>query len=233
LTEYNFRDTYNESLQAYIETFISDERKQKLKEMLHLRINYLSMITDSLLDQHNVNAVMRTSELMGLMDLYNIPYNGELKQQRSVTRGAHQWTNLYEFESGKMGLRNCIDGLRSKNYKIYVASSSHSNQFTPQNVPLDHPLAIILGNEHEGISEEAMELADGCIKIPMYGFTESYNVSVAAALIMYPIVERIRSGAIPFPHIDEIQKRDTYYKWLWHSIKHPVFHYQTWLKENR
>jgi tRNA (guanosine-2'-O-)-methyltransferase len=88
-----------------------------------------------------------------------------------------------------------------------------------------------MGNEHRGASEEAIALADGFLKIPMYGFTESYNVSVAAALIGLPIIQKVRESEV-YWGLTEIQKRDLYFEWIWHSIKNPDKVYAEW-KNNR
>ncbi len=124
-----------------------------------------------------------------------------------------------------------MNDLKSKNYKIYVASSDQVSSYTPHSVPLDQPIAILMGNEQRGATEEAISLCDGTIHIPMYGFTESFNVSVAGALLLSPIVERLRSSEIQWALSDE-EKRDLYFEWIWYSVKYPDVLYKEWLVNN-
>ena len=224
-----FQKEFNADLQGYVESFMTPERVLSLKKTLEKRTRQITLVAESLLDEHNIHALLRSSECFGLQDFHNIPYkNANLKKNRSVTRGAFQWTHVYNYGDFENSTQACISHLKSKNYKVYVASSDTGSSYTPANLPLDNPIAILMGNEQRGATEESLMLCDGTIHIPMYGFTESFNVSVAGALLLSPIVERLRSSEISWG-LTDLEKRDLYFEWIWHSVKYPDVLYKEWL----
>ena len=226
----NYRTQFDADLLTFVEQFVFEDRKATLKKMINMRTQYLTFVAEQLLDEHNVYAIVRTSECYGLQDFYNIPFDKALKKNRTITRGAFNWSHIYNYPQPETTV-DCIKDLKSKGYRVYTTSSHFDSAILPHEVPLDKPIAVVLGNEHRGASEEAIALADGFLKIPMYGFTESYNVSVAAALIGLPIIQKIRESEVSWG-LNEIQKRDLYFEWIWHSIKNPDKVYAEW-KNNR
>lgn len=228
----DYRRIINTELQEFIEQFITEDRKKILKKIIDKRTHRLAFVAEQLIDEHNIHAIIRTSECFGLQNFYNVPFVGNLKKNRSVTRGALQWTHIYEFTEEKESIVSCINYLKSEGYKVYATSSNFESHFTPQTVPVDSKIAIIMGNEHRGVSETALKMSDGIIEIPMYGFTESFNVSVAAALLTQPIVERIRNTST-ISEMDDEYKNNLYYEWLWHSIKHPDKVFKEWMERKK
>lgn len=222
----DYRTQFDAELLEFVEQFVFDERKATLKSMIEKRTQYLTFVAEQLLDEHNVHAIVRTSECFGLQDFHNIPFDKALKKNRTITRGAFNWSHIYNYPQPET-TSDCINALKSKGYRVYTTSSHFDNVIMPHEVPIDKPIAILMGNEHQGASEEAIALADGFVKIPMYGFTESFNVSVAAALIGLPIIQKIRESEISWG-LDEKQKQDLYFEWIWHSIKNPDKVYNEW-----
>ncbi len=226
-----FRSEYNKDLQTYVEGFMTEERKESLHKILENRTKHIVLVAENLFDEHNIHAMIRSSECLGIQDFYSMSKKNSLMKKNKVTRGALQWTDIYNFEDEQVPTKACIDNLRAKGYKVYSTSSNIETSITPFNISIDSPIAIIMGNEHEGVSPLALELSDGVIKIPMYGFTESYNVSVAASLLLQPLIERIRQSEINW-RLTAIEKRDLYYKWIWYSIKYPDVLYNDWIVNN-
>jgi tRNA (guanosine-2'-O-)-methyltransferase len=216
----DFRTYYDKDLLAYVETFMTESRKSILREVLEKRTKYLTLVSENFIDQHNIHACIRSSECFGLQDFHNIAAAGvKMKPNKSVNRGATQWTHVYDYEESPQPTIDCINNLKSKGYKIYAAHLDE-NAFTPQNIPIDQPMAIILGKEKEGISQEALDHCNGIVSIPMYGFTESFNVSVAGSLLIQPIIARIHDSEVDW-RLTEGEKELLYYEWTWHSIKYP------------
>lgn len=228
----SYRKVYDEKLKGFIESFMTQERIAVLHKILPNRTRHITLVAERLLDEHNIHALIRTSESLGLQDFHNIPYqNAILKRNKSVTRGAFQWTHIYHYHDIASNSLECITHLRTKGYKIYASSSNIKSHYTPFNVPIETPLAIIMGNEHRGISEDVMENIDGIISIPMYGFTESFNVSVAGSLIAQPIVERLRTSKVEWS-LSELELRNLYFEWIWNNVKNPDVLYKEWLVQN-
>jgi tRNA (guanosine-2'-O-)-methyltransferase len=90
---------------------------------------------------------------------------------------------------------NCYNEIKNRGYKL-VATTPHTEDYRIQDIDLDMPLAIAFGTERRGISDELLELADAHVKIPMYGFTESFNLSVSAALVLQALRQRLESSEI-------------------------------------
>lgn len=227
----DFRTYYDKDLLAYVESFMTESRKSILREVLEKRTKYLTLVSENFIDQHNIHACIRSSECFGLQDFHNIPAKGvNLKPNKSVNRGATQWTHVYDYQEFPNSTLACINNLKTKGYKVYVAHYD-KKAYTPQTIPINEPLAIVLGKEKEGISQEAFENSDGIISIPMYGFTESFNVSVAGSLILQPIISRIHESNVDWQLTDG-EKELLYYEWSWHSIKYPENLYKEWLVNN-
>ncbi|MBC7864154.1 MAG: TrmH family RNA methyltransferase, partial [Bacteroidia bacterium] len=128
--------------------------------------------------------------------------------------------------------KNCLSSLKEKGFKI-VATTPHEKDCTLKELPIDNKFALVFGTEKEGISKDVFEMADAYVKIPMYGFTESFNISVCAALCMYELTERIRSSSSIQSKLSEEEKTDVYLSWLRHSISKVEFIEKDFLnKEN-
>lgn len=225
----SFQIEKNSDLQKFVESFMTSSRMEVIRKVLENRMRHMCLVAENFIDEFNVHAMIRTSECFGLQDFHNIGQKNVLmKKNKSVNRGAFQWTHIYDYTECEEPTLTCIKNLKSKGYRVFATSSHLEANFTPENIPIDQPLAVILGKEHEGISETALKYCDGLVTIPMYGFTESFNVSVAASLLTQTIIERIRQSDIQWQFYAE-EKDNLYYEWIWHSIKYPEKLYHEWM----
>lgn len=228
----SYRTLRNLELESYIESYMTESRKQILKSVLNQRMRHLCLVAENFIDEHNVHAMIRTSECFGLQDFHNIGLKDVImKKGKSVNRGAFQWTHIFDYSDCEHPTIDCIHHLKSQGYTVYATSSHLEANYTPQSIPINQPLAIIFGKEHEGISQDALDYCDGIVSIPMYGFTESFNVSVAASLIAQPIVSRIRESEIQW-NLEDAEKEQLYYEWIWYSVKQPNIFYKEWCVNN-
>lgn len=228
----DYRRNHNTSLKEFIESFMTESRKEALFKVLKQRTKYLTIIAENLIDEHNIHAIIRSSECFGLQDFHTISKpNVLLKKGKSVNRGSFQWTHIYDYTDNEEPTLSCIQHLKSNGYTVYGTSSHLPSSYTPQTIPIDKPLAIMVGKEHGGLSDTALQHCDGLISIPMYGFTESFNVSVAASLLIQPIIERIKAANIDWQLSDE-EKHNLYYEWIWYNVKQPDKLYKQWLTNN-
>jgi len=228
----DYRVEINLALQNYIESFMTESRILNLKKVLENRMRHLCLVAENFIDEHNIHAMIRTSECFGLQDFHNIGQkNMQLKKNKSVTRGAFQWTHIYDYTDCEEPTLACIKNLKAQGYKVFATSSHLDAAYTPDTIPIDQPLAILMGKEHEGISDIALAHCDGIVTIPMYGFTESFNVSVAASLLAQPITERIRREDIEW-QLSPKEKDKLYYEWIWHSLKYPDKLYHDWVQQS-
>ena len=166
---------------------ISERRKERLKKTVSNRLDKLTIIAEGTHLRHNLSAIIRTAESFGVSSVHLI--SSEEQKMSGAAKGAERWINLTIHKNTEQ----CFNFLKSQGFKIFVADFQHDS-YTPDTVPIQDPVAIVMGTELVGVSEEARRLSDGSIIIPMYGLTQSLNVSVASACLMQRISTRMRDA---------------------------------------
>ncbi len=179
------------ALLAYLQGFISDDRKVRFEEVLAERTRHITCVLENIVDAHNANAVIRTCECFGIQDIHVIENENRFKAAKKVLQGAHKWLSILKYKEAGSKSMDCIQSLKAKGYKI-VATSPHAGSIDIHDLDLHQPIAIVMGQENIGISEVVKSEADVFVKIPMHGFTESLNISVAAAILLQDISSRLR-----------------------------------------
>ena len=202
-----------EALLAYLEQFLGDERKALLREILNKRTSHATVVLENIFHPYNASAILRTSECFGIQEVNVITEKyGEYQVNRDVVKGSAKWLDVVQHSSSQ----ECIGKLKSRGYKI-VATSPHATEQL-EALPLEEKVAFVFGAEAEGVSKETMAVADYTISIPMYGFTESFNVSVGAAICLREFVERLRASSINWG-LGEEEKGKIYLEWVRQSSK--------------
>lgn len=159
---------------------MTDERRARLEEVVRRRSKHIVPVLENIHDQGNVSAVMRSAEAFGFLAMYLVDKPGaKFKAANRVTKGAEKWLDARPFSSAA----DAVKDLKAKGYQIWATDLNTSHSI--DTLDWTRPTAIVLGNEHEGVSEEMKGLCDGTFQIPMLGFSQSFNISVAAALIFY------------------------------------------------
>lgn len=179
------------------QTLLTPEKANLFERIAEQRTHYLTVVLEDLFQEHNASAVIRTCECFGIQHLYAIEDKNKYTLQRKVARGAGQWIDLHRFtERGKATI-DCISALKLKGYKI-VATSPRADAYIPNNLPITDPIALCFGTERLGLSAYLLDNADYHVKIPMYGFTESFNLSVSVALVLQDIKARLNQSELPW-----------------------------------
>lgn len=179
------------ALLEYLEGFISENRKQRFLDVLTSRTKHFTIAVEDVYQMHNTSAVMRSCEVFGIQELNIIEQKYSKTIDKQIALGAEKWVDIKEFSSNKA----CIDELRSRGYQI-IATTPHNESCFLHEFDITKPSALFFGTEKEGLSEDVMNLADGYLKIPMVGFTESLNISVSAAIIIQDLTNRLRNSNI-------------------------------------
>lgn len=193
---------------------VLDKRFEKIQEVISRRNKNFVTVTENIYDRGNTSAVMRSAEAFGFYKFHQIIKSDEFKESKRVTQGADKWLvqNLWQ------DTRSCVSHLRNQGYKIYV---THLEGGQPiQDVDFSTPVALCFGNERDGASQELTELADERVFIPMSGFVQSFNISVAAALCFQHIHREMSQKQLPSLSDDERQQLLALY--LYRSCKNPV-----------
>nr|WP_267917548.1 RNA methyltransferase [Borreliella afzelii] len=193
--------------------FITDGKKVRIEEVLSRRTNYLTFVLEDIVQSHNASATIRTGEILGLSDIYVIDKNNKYTLNPDITLGSSQWINLNKYKNAKFA----IDRLKSDGYSI-VATSLSEQSVNLENFSINNKMAVFFGTELTGLSSEVLEAADLCIKIPMYGFTQSYNISVAVAIVMYSLLIRLRESGVDYL-LNEVEKSNLRLKYYRQVVK--------------
>ena len=201
----------------FLTQFITDERRQRFEEILDFRTRHITVVLEDIFQPHNASAVLRSCELRGIQDVHIVENNNHYDVNPDVVLGSTKWLNMYYYEKGEFNTPDAYQQLHEKGYKI-VATCPHRDDFTPDTLPLDQPVALVFGTEKLGLSDYAVEHADMHVRIPMYGFTESYNISVSAALLLYTLTNRLHASTDINWHLTEEERNALRLVWTRRSL---------------
>lgn len=208
---------YNLLLAEYLSGFVTEDRMAKFNNIIDYRTRHITIALEDIFQPHNASAVLRSCECFGVQDVHIIENENKYQVNPDVALGSSKWLNLIKYNQKKHNTTDCIRSLKKEGYHI-VATSSHKDDFTIDQLPLDHKIALFFGTELRGLSSEVLDHADAYVKIPMYGFTESFNISVSAAICLFSITSRLRNSEIQWQLSDK-EKSDIKLQWLKNSIK--------------
>jgi tRNA (guanosine-2'-O-)-methyltransferase len=189
--------------------YITPERLKRMRAILEERTRYLTIVMENLYDPRNTSAVIRSAEAYGFQDFHIVELDNPFQVSRRVSQGAHSWVNLYKYKSSKQA----IDNLHKNGYKVYFADPRPQYPDLDE-LPLDQKTALIFGQEKQGITPETRELADGGFRIPLYGFVESFNVSVACAISISHLSYRLRKAPPQSFFLSPGEKEKIFQHWL-------------------
>lgn len=175
--------------------FITDNKRALFDRIAPDRTRHITCVLEDIYQAHNASAVVRTCDLLGIQDLHIIENRNKYTVNPDVTLGSSKWVDMHRWRGEADNTKRCIRHLKEKGYAI-VTTSPRAIDTTPQTIALDRPLAFCFGTELTGASDMMLEAADIALRIPMYGFTESYNISVSAAITLFTVMERLRASSI-------------------------------------
>lgn len=173
---------------------------------------------ENIYQSQNASAVIRTCECYGLQDIHVVEKQSMFETNRQVLKGSHKWMTIHKYKlSAGQNVAHCIRALKEDGYQVWATTPGIHARPLPE-VVLDRKTALIIGNELEGVSAEAMELADACITIPMYGFTESFNLSATVAILLSYLVPRLHASELPW-HLTDREKLALRVQWSLKSVR--------------
>ena len=200
-------------LLEHLLSFLTDRRKNLFDEVISKRTRHFTVATEDVYQLHNTSAVMRSCDVFGIQDLHVIEEKVSKKIDREIAMGAQKWVNIDRHHSTK----ECIDNLKENGYQI-IATTPHNNSTELKDFDISKKSAFFFGKEKEGLSDIVLEAADGYLKIPMYGFTESLNISVSAAIILQTLITKVKDSDVVW-ELSELEKNEIKLQWAKMSIK--------------
>ena len=208
----------DEGLVKYLTEFITPERNSVFERVLKERTKYMTVVLENVYQPHNASAVLRSCDCFGVQDLHVVESENQFIPDKEISMGSHKWVGINTYDINHKAIEQCYNNLRTQGYRI-IATSPHSNGCDLHDFDVSKgPFAIVFGAELTGLSSFALEKADEFLKIPMYGFTESLNISVSVAIILQHLSNELRRKGVKW-EITKEQRIEILEGWLRSSIK--------------
>ncbi len=202
----------------YLSHCITPERLALFNRVIEHRTRYLTVVLEDIFQPQNASAVLRSCDCFGIQDVHIIENRNQFELDTEVSLGSSKWLSLHKYKQEKNNSLEAIKNLKKKGYRI-VATTPHFNDKELPNFNIAAgKTAIVFGTELQGISEIIMNEADEFLKIPMFGFTESLNISVSAAVTMHYLTDKLRRSEMDWELTAE-EKIETKIQWIRNTIK--------------
>jgi tRNA (guanosine-2'-O-)-methyltransferase len=215
----------------YLDSYITGKRLEKFGEVLQNRTRFLTIVLEDIYQPHNASAVLRTCDCFGIQDVHIIENHNKYEVNPDVALGSSKWLTLKKYNRGENNTPSCLSELKNLGYRI-IATTPHEHDDTPETLLLDEKTALVFGTELEGLTPDALAMADGFVRIPMFGFTESLNISVSAAVLIRSLVERLHREQ-PRWQLTEAERMEIRLDWAMNSVKHSKMLTDAYLKKIR
>jgi tRNA (guanosine-2'-O-)-methyltransferase len=173
--------------------FVTDNKKRKIDQVLEHRTRRLTLVLEDIFQPHNASATLRTAEILGIQDIHIIENNNSYNINPDVVLGSAKWVDLHRYNQQSNNTTACIAGLKEQGYTI-VAATPHQKSVGLDDLDLSHKHAIMFGTELTGLSDLALAQADLYLQLPMYGFTQSFNISVTVAMVLSYLVKQLHEN---------------------------------------
>jgi tRNA (guanosine-2'-O-)-methyltransferase len=209
--------TAQTELLKYLQTFLTPHRVEKFKKVLNKRTRHFTVAIEDVYQPHNASAILRSCDVFGIQDVHIIEKNYLFKNSNQVSKNANKWLNTIKYKNHKNNSLACVKALKSKGYQI-VATTPHTDSCILQDFDVRKKSAFFFGVEKDGLSDDILMNADMSLKIPMYGFTESLNISVAAAIVLQDCISKLHQTKVNW-QLSETEKKVLELEWTKKTIK--------------
>lgn len=214
----------------HLQGMMSAERIEKIERNLRNRTRHVTILLENIFQSQNASAVLRSAECLGIQDIHVVENDNLFEVNPEIVMGAAKWLTIHPYNSQPQNTTSAIRKLKRDGYRV-VATMPHENECMIDDIEIDQPTVFMFGTELTGLSDEAIAEADGFVKIPMYGFTESFNISVSAALVMQTIITRLRKSDIPW-QLTDAERQELTLEWCRKSLKTPDLIIERFLSES-
>lgn len=209
---------YEHDLYEFLKQYISENRLARIEQVIAERTRYLTIAVEDIYQPHNASAVMRSAECFGLQDVHIIENKNTYNPNQEIAKGASKWLTLHHYNETGNNTSSCIASLKKNGYRI-IATTPHERSHMISDIDVTKgKIALFFGTELEGISDEVRKEADEFVRIPMYGFTESFNISVSAAICLYELRKKLLASEITW-QLSEDEKSELKLEWVKNTIQ--------------
>ncbi|CAN5625643.1 RNA methyltransferase [soil metagenome] len=225
-------DLQRKTLLTYLAQFITAHKLEKMEEVLSWRTRHITVAIEDVFKSHNASAVIRNCDAAGIQDLHIIENHQKYKVNPYVTRGSSQWITLIRYNLPEVdNTQRCYEALRAQGYLIGATAPGNEGKALEE-IELNQKVALIFGNEFTGLSSWAIKNADFKLSLPMFGFTDSYNISVSAALCLHHLVQKLHQADINWG-LSEEEKKKIRLSWYKKAVKRSDLHTRLFLGKGR
>ena len=202
----------------YLKEFVADERRHLFEKKIQDRTKHLCIALENIFQGRNISASIRSADCFGIQDVHVIENNNIFNDDPEVSMGAEKWITIKRYNQKEKNSFKAIKDLKKQGYQI-IATTPHTSDFSLYDLDItEKKMALFFGSEVKGCSKETLKHADKKIKIPMYGFTESYNISIAVSLCLQHLTYKMRKSDINW-RLNLEQQNKIMLQWLRNSIK--------------
>lgn len=212
-------DRLRDPLIEFLSSHLTDRRRQRMQDVLQQRTHWITVVLEDIFQPHNASAVLRSCECFGVQTVHVVEDRNDYTISRDVALGASRWLDLERWRAAEQqSIDDCCDALQDQGYRLVAATPR------PDAVPLQDfditagPVAVMFGTELDGLTAPALARATEAVHIPMHGFTESFNISVSAALILRDLSARLRASSIDW-RLDHDEAQALLLRWQRRSLK--------------
>jgi tRNA (guanosine-2'-O-)-methyltransferase len=207
------------ALIKYLEQFTTERRKNLFHQLIQFRTRYFTVALEDIFQSHNASAVLRTCDCLGIQDVHIIENNNKYRINPDVTLGSDKWLSIKKYSSSGENTLIALNELKSNGYRI-IATTPNKKAVNLPDFNVEAGKAVFLfGTEKNGLSKEALKNSDEFLKIPMVGFTESFNISVSAAIILSSVIFKLKEASGINWELTANERDELLLEWLKISIR--------------
>jgi len=216
----------------FLSDFVYERRVSQLQKVIENRTKYITVVLEDIFQSQNASAVLRTSDCLGIQDIHIIENKNRFNINPKVVLGSAKWLTIKKYNGNSNNSEKAIKKLKEEGYRI-VATSPHTNEVSLDQFDINKgKVAIFLGTEQTGLSETVLKQADEYLTIPMFGFTESFNISVSAAIVLYDLTKKLRESNINY-QLTKDEQEILILTWLKGITKNYEMMEKRFLQENK
>ena len=198
---------------SYMQQFISEERLALMDRVINQRTRHITVVLEDIYQPHNASAIVRNCDCFGVQDLHVVEATNEFQPNADVAMGSGKWVSLQNHAT----IDDCVTTMKNQGYRI-AATSLRPGAVSIYDLPVDAKVALFFGAEEHGLSAAAHDAADYFVQIPMVGFTQSFNVSVSAALCLSELTHRLRRAELDW-QLSDHEKLQLLTRWYLSSVR--------------
>lgn len=216
----------DQQIYDYLKNFLTDERLSKIEHFAPESSDFILPVIEDIYQFRNAAAIVRSVEACGFHKVVALQEDNTFEPNLRVTKGADTWVEVERLPRNMESFQH----IKDRGYKMVAVSLEKNAKFLPE-YEITEPIALVFGTEMQGVTEEILDFADETLAIPMYGFTRSFNVSVAASICMYELKQKLIKSNIDYK-LNEEKLLQMKIRWAVNSIKSGQQIYDRFLKEN-